>query len=297
MSLPHSGETATRVVTPSRAGSRDAGGHTRRAPGRRPSRCWCKQTGRPYVRASKVLMRSCPIGQRIETRVTPHRFPEQNASHIELLESSDQTQGRAQFDAIVVPTNRPVEFLSACISLAQDAHVPLIVVCSRRVNKNQVIEVAGRENVEVFAVDLPQYPVNPLEGVSFGTSTDEDLLAASSGKTRDLSTKRNLGLVIAKMLGLHRLMFLDDDIFGVSRQDVEALAAALSNHNVSVLIPEEYPDNSVACHAFRLGGGEQGKFASAGGMGVRCDRDDLPFFPNIYNEDWFFFSEEAASRS
>ena len=31
-------------------------------------------------------------------------------------------------------------------------------------------------------------------------------------------------------------------------------------------------------------------------MGVRCDRDDLAFFPNIYNEDWFFFSEEAASH-
>ena len=31
-------------------------------------------------------------------------------------------------------------------------------------------------------------------------------------------------------------------------------------------------------------------------MGVRCDRDDLAFFPNIYNEDWFFFSEEAARR-
>jgi hypothetical protein len=52
----------------------------------------------------------------------------------------------------------------------------------------------------------------------------------------------------------------------------------------------------VACHAHRLGGGEQGKFASAGAMGVRCDRDDLAFFPNIYNEDWFFFSAEAASR-
>ena len=52
----------------------------------------------------------------------------------------------------------------------------------------------------------------------------------------------------------------------------------------------------MACHAYRLGGGEQGKFASAGAMGVRCDRDELPFFPNIYNEDWFFFADEAASR-
>ena len=239
-------------------------------------------------------MRSCPTGQRIETRVSPHRFPEQNASHIELLDSSDQSQGRAQFDAIVVPTHRPVGFLSTCIGLAQQTGVPLIVVCSRMVSKSQVVEVARQANVEVFAVDLPQHPSNPLEGISFGTSTDEGLLAASSGKTRDLSTKRNLGLVIAKMLGWRRLMFLDDDIYGVSTKDVEALAAALDHHNVSVLIPEEYPDNSVACHAFRLGGGEQGKFASAGGMGVRCDRDDLPFFPNVYNEDWFFFSEEAA---
>ena len=98
------------------------------------------------------------------------------------------------------------------------------------------------------------------------------------------------------MLGWQRLMFLDDDIYGITRQDVDALAAGLSDHSVSVLIPEEFPDNSVACHAHRLGGGEQGKFASAGGMGVRCDRGDLAFFPNIYNEDWFFFSDEAASR-
>lgn len=240
-------------------------------------------------------MRSCPIGQRIEVRVTSHWIPEQSASHIELLESSDH-QGRAQFDAILVPTNRPVGSLSACITLARQTAIPLIVVCSKRVKKRQVIEVAERENVEVFAVDLPEYPANPLVEASFGTSTDEDLLAASSGKTRDLSTKRNLGLVIAKMLGWRRLMFLDDDIYGVSKEDVEALAAALDNHNVSVLIPEYYPDNSVACHAFRLGGGEQDTFASAGGMGVRCDWADLPFFPNVYNEDWFFFSGEAASR-
>ena len=38
---------------------------------------------------------------------------------------------------------------------------------------------------------------------------------------------------------------------------------------------------------------EQGTFAGAGGMGVRCDRDDLTFFPDIYNDDWFFFSGGA----
>ena len=60
------------------------------------------------------------------------------------------------------------------------------------------------------------------------------------------------------MLGWRRLMFLDDDIYDVSKDDVDALVAALDNHNVSVLIPDEYSDNSVACHAHRLGGGRQG---------------------------------------
>jgi hypothetical protein len=144
-----------------------------------------------------------------------------------------------------------------------------------------------------LAMELPS--IDPL-GISFATSTDEEVHAASPGWTRDLSMKRNLGLILARMLGWTRLMFLDDDIFGVRESDVEALAAALDNHNVSALIPEEFPDNSVACHAHRLGGGVQDVFASASGMGVRCDRDDLAFFPNIYNEDWFFFSEEAADR-
>lgn len=185
--------------------------------------------------------------------------------------------------------------LGDCIGLALETDIPLIVICSKRVDRHQVIDVATRANVKAFALDLRPHPANPL-GIPFVTSSAEDLAAASWGLTHDLSTKRNLGLVLARMLGWQRLMFLDDDIFDVTKEDVNALAAGLSDHSVSVLIPEEYPDNSVACHAHRLGGGRQGKFAGAGGMGVRCDRDDLAFFPNIYNEDWFFFSEEAASH-
>ena len=183
--------------------------------------------------------------------------------------------------------------LGDSIGLALETGIPLIVVCSKRVDRHQVTAMATRANVEAFALDLPSHPANPL-GIPLATSSDEDLVAAGPGSVRDLSTKRNLGLVLARMLGWQRLMFLDDDIYDVTREDLDALAAGLSDHSVSVLISEEYPDNSVACHAHRLGGGRQGKFAGAGGMGVRCDRDDLAFFPNIYNDDWFFFSEEAA---
>lgn len=179
--------------------------------------------------------------------------------------------------------------------LARETRIPLVVVCSKLVRRRQVIKMATDEDVKAYALDWPPYPANPL-GINFATSSDPQLAAASSVRTRDLSMKRNLGLVLARMLDWKRLMFLDDDIRGIAKEDVDALAAGLSDHSISVLIPDTFEDNSVVCHANRLGGGEQGKFASAGGMGVQCDRDDLAFFPNIYNEDWFFFSEEAASH-
>lgn len=253
---------------------------------------------RPTTRAAEFLMQVPSNGQRIDTSVTPPPNLKQHPSHNGLLDTSRESlvQEQEQFGAIVVPTNRRVDSLDFCISLARETRIPLIVICSKRVTKDEVIAAASGPGVEVYAVDLPMDSDTPPEGISFLTSTDEELLSVSSAQTRDLSTKRNLGLLVAKMRGWRRLMFLDDDIFGITKAEVEALAAGLNQHKVSVLIPKWFPDNSVACHARRLGDREQDMFASAGGMGVRCDRDDLPFFPNIYNEDWFFFADQAARR-
>ena len=77
---------------------------------------------------------------------------------IGLLDSSRQLSDRAQFDAIVVPTNRPVDMLGDCIGLALETDIPLIVICSKRVDRHQVIDVATRANVKAFALDLPLRP-------------------------------------------------------------------------------------------------------------------------------------------
>lgn len=225
-----------------------------------------------------------------------HWVPEHSTSHNRLLDFSNRSPEDVRFGAILVPTNRPVRFLKHSIDLASRTGIPLIVACSKRVKKHEVAEAAAGSNVQVFAVDLSPQQISPFDGISFATSTDDEILEFTSGLTRDLSAKRNLGLVVARMCGWERLMFLDDDIQELADRDVASLTAGLDDHNVSVLIPDEYPDNSVVCHAYRLGGGVQGRFASAGSMGVRCDPDELSFFPNIYNEDWFFFSEDAANH-
>jgi hypothetical protein len=45
--------------------------------------------------------------------------------------------------------------------------------------------------------------------------------------------KRSIGLILARLLGWTRLMFLDDDIYSVGQHHVAALAAALEGHSVS----------------------------------------------------------------
>jgi hypothetical protein len=62
------------------------------------------------------------------------------------------------------------------------------------------------------------------------------------------------------------------------------------------MIVRDYPDNSVVCHARRAAGLPQDVFLTGAVLGVHCNNLPLSFFPDIYNEDWFFFAREAASR-
>jgi glycosyltransferase involved in cell wall biosynthesis len=226
--------------------------------------------------------------------VTPHKVPDQSGSHVKLLDPVRRSPGQGQFDAIIIPTYREAAALKHGIDLARQAQLPLIVMCSRAARQREIIELAAPAGITVLALEVSS---ESALGIRLATSVDDELKAAIPGWHRDLSAKRNLGLVLARLAGWKRIMFLDDDIRGVTEDDVDALAAGLDDHGISALIPEYFPDNSVTCHAHRLGGGLQDVFASASGIGVRCDRDDLAFFPNIYNEDWFFFAEQAANRN
>ena len=215
----------------------------------------------------------------------------QGESHAGLLDYSGTASARARFDVIVVPTHRPVKRLRASIDLARRTGLPLIVMCSRAIRHDEAIIEANEAGIEAFAFDMPAG--NPL-AIDFTTSVDAELAAASPDRNSDLSMKRNIGLVLARLLRWDRMMFLDDDIYWVGQRQVTTLAAALDDHKVSALIPKRgFPGNSVVCHARRLGGGKQDVFASASGIGVRCGHD-LAFFPKVYNEDWFFFADEAA---
>lgn len=99
--------------------------------------------------------------------------------------------------------------------------------------------------------------------------------------------------MISQTLGWNKILFLDDDIRELATTDLRALAGLLETHDAVGLGNTGCPDNSVVCHAYRDVGGHQDTFVSGGLLGVRADRTD-GFFPDIYNEDWFFLHDAVG---
>jgi hypothetical protein len=198
---------------------------------------------------------------------------------------------RARLDAIIVPASRPAPFLQPTIELAAYLGVRLVVLCSKQSKVEQVAKLVtrtpGARSLIVPIPDKWNHPRFPAR-----TSADE-FLEANAKRKSDLSAKRNLGLLLARLHGWNKIAFIDDDVRDAG--NLARLAAQLEQHQVAGMQVRRFPDNSVVCHARRLAGFRQGVFVTGAVLGVHCNSLPLSFFPDIYNEDWFFFATEAAA--
>jgi hypothetical protein len=97
------------------------------------------------------------------------------------------------------------------------------------------------------------------------------------------------------MVGWRRIVFLDDDITVADRGDLLRAARLLDTYEGVGLSIGGFPDNSVVCHAHRQTGGYQETFVGGGALAVDPVRT-TSFFPNIYNEDWFYLLDDRRMR-
>jgi hypothetical protein len=210
---------------------------------------------------------------------------------------------RADFPRlVVVPASRRDARLGHAAGVARMAGCPLLVLCSRDIAARDVgqllDQVAGPEIV--LAVDVQR---------GFGRhevilTTDWAEPYRDGNPRRDVAHKRNLGIALAVMLGLPSVLFLDDDVFGLTDVDkLDTMArgmglGALRGGSVEAVGWRflDFPDNSVVCHARRRLGRAQDSFVGGGGMQVGCT-PATPFFPNVYNEDWLFLFDLLARDS
>lgn len=226
----------------------------------------------------------------------------QHATHARLLGhaepgSASPVDPRA-LDAIVVPATRPAHNLEHAITLARATRCHLVIMCSRDTHAAEVHALLDMRSFrDASVIEIPdQYAHNLFE-----FETTDWIKRQLPVRDSDLSVKRNVGLVLARMLGWSRIFFLDDDI-----RDLDTLAlletvalvdgsqsAERRYHSAGMPAPE-FPDNSVVCHARRMIREFQDVFVSGSALAVDCTVP-FAFFPDIYNEDWLFFYEDAAN--
>jgi hypothetical protein len=222
----------------------------------------------------------------------------QRSSHATLIRdfsARPPRSGRVKpLDAIVVPAARKADKLKTAAELAASADVLLVVLASRNCRMVEASELAASiQGCRALIVDVPDGFRNDL--LTFQTS-HSSFATLKAERNSDLSLKRNLGLLLARLMCWGKIMFLDDDISDVTLTDLAKIASQLDSHQVTGLISRWYPDNSVVCHANRLSGRDQDIFVTGAALGVNCAEKPLGFFPDVYNEDWLFFASHAAQR-
>ena len=210
---------------------------------------------------------------------TAHHHP----SHRPLICPADESVPSAKVDAIFVPTARPVAYLKEAAAAALFLRCPLVTLHSQKWTNAFAAAAYLDPAVDLIAIDVPDAAQLRLPELK----TSQLLAGTIFERRTDLSTKRNLALVLSHKLRWNRIVFLDDDIRVPEPLDLSKAAGLLDAHSAVGLGVGGFPDNSVVCHAFRAGGGKQETFIGGGAMAVAMKRN-RSFFPNIYNDDWFF---------
>jgi hypothetical protein len=216
----------------------------------------------------------------------------QHQSHKALLTDLEAGEAPpAELDAIVVPNGRTAPYLRQAINAAKERDILLFVLCSLRGDASSAALEAKKAGVRVVAIDIDDVPA----GVVPAFHTDKLLRHRGFDRKVDTSLKRNLGLLVAALAGWQRILFLDDDIVLPHPADLTAAAGMLGDHAVVGLANSGMPDNSVVCHALRDIGAAQDTFIGGGAL-VVGEAAFGSFFPNIYNEDWFFLLDGLRLR-
>jgi len=211
-----------------------------------------------------------------------------HGSHRGLLDSAAGTSLAPQaIDAIFVPTFRRPAYLTKAARLSVALGCPLVTLHSGR--WTSAAEAVRRlpPDVDLIAIDVPDRALLRLPGWATSGLLDGTVFA----RRTDLSTKRNLALMLSRLVGWDRILFLDDDITQLDPADMRRASGLLSEKNAVGLHVTGFPDHSVVCHAYRQAGGEQEAFIGGGAMAVAAGRSNA-FFPDIYNDDWFFLLGE-----
>jgi hypothetical protein len=207
-------------------------------------------------------------------------------------------------DAIVVPAARPAKSLRTVIDVASEIGCRLVVLSSLRTDPAEVQRLFDDTGLATATVvEIPvgyEHPLFDFDTTQWNKEGDGKKVCAV--RTSDLSSKRNIGLALARMLGWKHIFFMDDDIREINADTILGTVSLLGEEGPSEdryrsasMAVKDFPDNSVVCHARREIHEYQDVFVSGSMLAVDTSAP-FDFFPDIYNEDWFFFYRDTAGE-
>jgi hypothetical protein len=193
----------------------------------------------------------------------------------------------ARLDVVAVPASRRAENLREAAKVARLAGAHMLVLCSREANASAAHRIVT-ERLSSDQVTIVRLPSSwRIPGLRLIADTSNLVRARDS----DTNTKRNLAIVVARRCGWTRLLFLDDDVRDIGHTVVRRAERLLADPSgVTQAVGwafDDFPDNSIVCHAYRRAGGAQSTFIGGGALAIKVG-PDTPFFPLMYNEDWLF---------
>jgi hypothetical protein len=207
-------------------------------------------------------------------------------------------------DAIIVPASRPADNLESAIDAAKAIGCRLVVLCSFRTNPADLQKLLDDKNLtNATVVKVPEeYKHSLFDFETTRWAREGDGKPVCAVRKNDLSIKRNIGLVLARMLGWNSIFFMDDDIGEINTDAILGTVSLLGTegptggrYRSASMTVKDFPDNSVVCHARRQVGEYQDVFVSGSVLAVDTGVP-FDFFPDIYNEDWLFFYRDAAKK-
>ena len=193
-------------------------------------------------------------------------------------------------DAIVVPTIRTADHLRPAVRFAAESRCHLIVVSTDEPPAGLAAVLSALRPGQVTLLTVRSDTKHPL--LDLGTSLPQSLVAPSA---LDISRKRNLGLLIGRVCGWNRMLFLDDDIRKLNVAKLWSAAALLDGHPVVGLQVRKYPEASVVGHARRIAGRRQELFVSGGSLLVNPQLLNGYFVP-VCHGDWLCLINHLRAR-
>lgn len=193
-------------------------------------------------------------------------------------------------DAIVVPTIRRVEHLRPAVQLAADARCHLILVYTDSPPEGLTDVLGSLPPGQVTLLTVRSGIRDRL--LDLGASLPQNRVSSAA---LDISRKRNLGLLIGRVCGWTRMLFLDDDIRKLSVAKLSSAAALLDDYPVVGLQVKKYPDASVVGHARRMTGRGQQPFISGGAL-LANPQILNGYFAPVYHEDWLCVLSHLRKR-